>query len=254
MTTLLIDIGNTRIKWYFDTLDQPLTADTTPLALNHHTQHWLGDLQSAWAKTRFVTKCYISNVAHIDVLHQVYDVISRTFPDCLTQTLMAQKQHRTLHLAYDNPSQMGADRYAQLLGAQSLGTDKNRLVISAGTATTIDGVLAGGQHIGGLILPSVDLMRKSLHEYTAKLPLDGGQVTISHAPSNTNDALATAAHLATIGAVYEFASRYMPHEDFEIILWGGRADSLAEDLSHARSVKVVPSLCLLGLKHAQFYS
>jgi len=250
MTILFIDIGNTRIKWHFETETQKLTANTTPSALNHHDPHWLDELQNAWAKTPFVKSCYISNVAHINVLQQINDVLHRLFPNCVTHRLTAQKQRHTLQLAYEHPAQMGADRYAQLLGAHSLAADKNHLVISAGTATTIDGILTGGQHIGGLILPSVDLMRKSLHEYTAKLPLEGGQITLERAPSNTTDALATAAHLASVGAAHEFAARYMP-DDFDIILCGGRSDDLVHDLSRTHSVQIIPSLCLLGLKTVQ---
>ena len=195
MSILLIDIGNSRIKWFFDTSATPITANTKPHAVSHHQEDWL-----------------------------------------------------TI-LAHDWQTQMGADRYAQLLGAQTIAKGQDHLVISAGTATTIDGVQADGQHVGGIILPSMDLMRKSLHQYTAKLPLAGGNVHPKQSPHNTLDALANGTHLATIGAVQAFMMRYMKHQgkDCAIVLCGGNAHLIATDLPSTR-VYSAPALCLLGLK------
>ena len=233
MNHLLIDIGNSRIKWGWD--DGQLSG-----AISHHQDGWLEQLRHAWQDTT-PSECRISNVAHREVLQKVQSLIT-----CPTLLITAQAQHQHLILGYE-PNQMGADRYAQLLGAQTICAGKNHIVISAGTATTIDGVLASGQHIGGIILPSVHLMRSSLHQYTAKLPLDGGDFQPNHAPQNTADALATAAQLAILGALHEFIRRYMNGLEIEIVLCGGAADEIAKQLN-INPVNIAPSLCLVGLK------
>lgn len=150
--------------------------------------------------------------------------------------------------------QMGPDRFAQLIGAQAICPDQNHLVISAGTATTIDGVLASGEHLGGTILPSNRLMRASLHQYTERLPLEGGEMSRTHAPHSTLDALATGSRLANAGAIVMFAQAFMPAAPMTWVVCGGDADNLVSDLSAVAprfqaNVIIAPALCLLGLEH-----
>ncbi|MGL4768171.1 MAG: type III pantothenate kinase [Formosimonas sp.] len=231
MSILLIDIGNSRVKWSVD-------GGRTSHAVAHQQPNWLAQLRHAWLAQTF-SECRISSVAHT----QVTQAVSRLI-DCPIHPIRPQAQHNGLILGYDT-AQMGADRYAQLLGAQSLCAGRNHIVMSAGTATTIDGVLASGQHLGGVILPSAHLMRQSLHQYTAKLPATGGHVQAEHAPHNTADALASATLLATIGALHEFIRRYMRGLEIEIILCGGDAPRVAAGL--ALPHQVVEGLCLRGL-------
>ena len=248
MSILLIDIGNSRIKWFFDTSATPITANTKPHAVSHHQEDWLTILAHDWQTQIAPLECRISNVAHESVFNAVLSLLSQIYPKLSIQKITPQAKHAGLKLTYDI-TQMGADRYAQLLGAQTIAKGQDHLVISAGTATTIDGVQADGQHVGGIILPSMDLMRKSLHQYTAKLPLAGGNVHPKQSPHNTLDALANGTHLATIGAVQAFMMRYMKHQgkDCAIVLCGGNAHLIATDLPSTR-VYLAPALCLLGLK------
>lgn len=250
MTRLLIDIGNSRIKWHFDHQNTPISAHAFPNALSHHDEQWERTLSKAWLNNKAPKECFISHVASQEKRRAVELVIQSCFPKSSLKLLTPKNTLSNLTLNYET-SQMGSDRYAQLLGAHHLFKDKSYLLISAGTATTIDGVLAGGSHIGGIILPSDYLMRQSLHQYTAKLPLNGGEVQVQHAPNNTKDALATATQFATIGAINEFSSSYMSDQKFEILLCGGHAQTLFLAFNSAQKshTHVLPSLCLLGLKH-----
>lgn len=249
MTQLLIDIGNSRIKWYFDHNMAPINAHTNPSALSHHDEKWEINLYQSWLNSETPNRCFISHVANQEKLKAAQQVIELCFPKCSLELLKPIAAKNGLALNYD-PLQMGADRYAQLLGAHHLFKNKNYLLISAGTATTIDGVLAGGTHIGGIILPSDYLMRQSLHQYTAKLPLNGGKVKNQSAPNNTKDALATATQFATIGAIHQFSSSYMENKRFEILLCGGQAQEIFLALNSTQKARahILPSLCLLGLK------
>jgi type III pantothenate kinase len=100
---------------------------------------------------------------------------------------------------YEKPEQLGPDRWAALIAARALEKGRACLVVNAGTATTVDMLDAGGEFLGGLILPGVDLMRFVLHEHTGRLPLQEGNFVAT--PRNTVDAIETGCRHAQAGAV-----------------------------------------------------
>lgn len=75
-----------------------------------------------------------------------------------------------LKLKYRNPIEMGADRIANAIAATSLYPDRNLIIIDFGTATTIDIVRAGKEHLGGVILPGLRIQMEALEKNTARLP------------------------------------------------------------------------------------
>lgn len=127
---------------------------------------------------------------------------------------------------YDNPAQLGADRWAALVGARGLHAGA-ALVVMAGTATTIDVLAADGRFRGGLILPGLDLMRQVLARNTAGLPEARG--TYRDVPTNTDDAIASGTLQATLGAIERMGCR-LAGADFRVILSGGAAEALAPHL------------------------
>ena len=79
---------------------------------------------------------------------------------------------------YREPEKLGVDRWAALIGARDL-TKGPCCVVDCGTAITIDALCADGRHLGGLIIPGVDLMRRSLTEGTAGIDAgEGGQASL----------------------------------------------------------------------------
>ena len=130
---------------------------------------------------------------------------------------------------YDNPAQLGADRWAALIGARGAHPGA-ALVVMAGTATTIDVLDADVVFRGGLILPGLDLMRRSLARNTAGLPEARG--FYCELPTNTDDAIVSGALHATLGAIERMAAllRRPASADFSVILSGGAADILAPHL------------------------
>lgn len=145
---------------------------------------------------------------------------------------------------YDNPAQLGADRWAALVGARGLH-EGDALVVMAGTATTIDVLAADGRFRGGLILPGLELMQKALARNTAGLPEARG--AYRDLPTNTDDAIVSGALQATLGAIERMACR-LAQTDFRVILSGGAAEALAPhlDLPQLR----VDNLVLEGLARA----
>ena len=67
------------------------------------------------------------------------------------------------------PETVGPDRLAQASAAWAR-TGKACVVVSMGTAITVDVVNGKGEFVGGLIAPGLRLMARSLHEHTERLP------------------------------------------------------------------------------------
>ena len=75
-----------------------------------------------------------------------------------------------LKIRYRNPLEVGADRIANAMAATHLYPDRNLIIIDFGTATTLDIVRAGREHLGGVILPGLRIQMEALEQNTARLP------------------------------------------------------------------------------------
>jgi type III pantothenate kinase len=73
-------------------------------------------------------------------------------------------------LKVDEPQNLGADRALNAIAAQDLVGDCDKIVISFGTATTVDHVAADGAYCGGIIAPGINLSLDALVNATAQLP------------------------------------------------------------------------------------
>lgn len=68
------------------------------------------------------------------------------------------------------PQSVGADRAVNAISAQAVAPDVDKLVISFGTATTLDHIGTDGAYLGGIIAPGVNLSLEALVAAAAKLP------------------------------------------------------------------------------------
>lgn len=125
---------------------------------------------------------------------------------------------------YDHPEQLGADRWAALIGARSRHRG-DCLVVMSGTATTVDLLTGDGRFLGGLILPGLALMRDALAGGTANLPAAAGE--FAEQPRNTFDAIASGALQATAGALERMFRRIAGGADPLCLLSGGAAAVVA---------------------------
>ncbi len=76
-----------------------------------------------------------------------------------------------IKILYETPKTLGRDRIAVCVGANYLMPNANLLVIDVGTAITFDIVNSRNQYVGGNISLGIDMRRRALHTFTAKLPL-----------------------------------------------------------------------------------
>ena len=167
MTALIlaIDCGNSRLKWGLHG-----SAGWRAQGMHDYAdlQGFAGQLRAQPRADRVVAV----NVAGPLVGEAVAAAVAAPgIPQHWVKSQSAQYGVRNL---YDHPEQLGADRWAALIGARALH-DGACLVVCAGTATTVDILDAEGGFQGGLILPGVELMCRALAANTAQLPLADGK-------------------------------------------------------------------------------
>ncbi len=98
--------------------------------------------------------------------------------------------------------------------------------MTAGTATTVDGVTIDGSFVGGVIAPGVRMMFDTLARGTANLPFARGQLV--GYPDNTDDAIASGVIGCQLGLVERFVRNFRTeHGEPLVILAGGYSAQLA---------------------------
>ncbi|MQY52205.1 type III pantothenate kinase [Rhodocyclus tenuis] len=228
---LAIDAGNSRIKWgvWHDDAWQAQGA----LALAEAAS--LAELIEPWPAPSRIVICNVAGAA-------VDASLRLALGERLAQARWLRPGARQCGVVnrYQSPERLGADRWAALIGARARVTGAC-LVVCAGTATTVDLLDAEGVFQGGLILPGLDLMRRSLADATALLPFADGE--FCEQPRRTEDAIVSGCLHAQAGAV-ERLYRQLP-EGSPCLLSGGSAPALAARL--ALPVWRIDNLVLEGL-------
>lgn len=138
--------------------------------------------------------------------------IIKSFADWLSlqdQSLRVIDAHTPLPLVVDVqlPERVGRDRLLNALAAET----KPAIIISAGTAVTVDAVDASGRFLGGAIFPGLRLMAKALHDHTAKLPLIEVQPPKPTLPAkNTDEAIHAGIVYAVVGGIAGCVNEMIP--------------------------------------------
>ncbi len=222
LSLLAIDLGNTRTKVALFKGDQ---IDYQSAYLTHD-----GTAKSLlpWLKEKFSTLETVSHLALSSVV-PIYDSYWVDLSKALNIPLFTISATTVPWLSFeiDNPSQMGADRIAGLLGARKNYPHDHIVTVDMGTAITLNFLTKEGCYKGGAILPGLQTSIQSLTEKTAQL------ASISLTPSplslgkNTHDQMQLNVHLYKAGIktlVQEMAPQaFGPNSLYKIIGTGGDA-------------------------------
>lgn len=233
---LLIDAGNTRIKWAVvkDPQSDWLAAGMLP--------HVELDQLAKRLQSHPFTSALISNVAGAAVAAQLTQQLAdcgiappaliwfQSTPDC-----------GGVRNGYRQPQQLGSDRFASLIGARHLFPQEALLVVTCGTATTIDALEADGRFTGGMILPGLGTMAQSLAVKTALLPAVSAVSSGQLFADNTQDAIISGCVSAQVGAI----ERALLQRPSRCIISGGAASYIAPQLT--APCEQIDNLVLIGL-------
>jgi len=227
---LLIDIGNTFLKWGLFRNGSSGDARENRLESGHALLAEIPALALQFAKFRAPAQIIISNVAGTRVRSTIIRVLEVWSNAPSPYWLIPLAEQCGVINRYRNPAQLGSDRWAALIGARELLGAKPALVVVCGTATTIDFLAASGEFKGGVILPGVGLMLRSLHENTAALPDADGEYVDN--PTQTVDAIASGCQHAQAGAIERLYDLHALSEPkLACVLSGGAARALAPRLT-----------------------
>ncbi|KXV15653.1 type III pantothenate kinase [Caballeronia megalochromosomata] len=250
---LLIDAGNSRIKWSL--VDE--TGASLANGAFEHAHHSttaddaaLGD----WSELPTPASAWISNVAGMPVQNRIQRLIDARWPTLPRTVVRACAEQCGVINTYAEPERLGSDRWAGMIAARAAYPGEHLLVATFGTATTLEALRADGVFTGGLIAPGWSLMMESLGSHTAQLPtLDAASArealnqTRSLFATDTAAALSAGCLLAQASLI-ERAWRDLKadwHADVRLVLGGGAAHEIAGalDVPHTRH----DSLVLSGL-------
>lgn len=228
---LLIDAGNTRIKWALvegeNWLRSGVVETRTPQVLTQQLAG-LNDVQEILA----------SNVAGEAVAREIRAL--RLGPHGEPEFVAATASCAGVRNAYAQAAQLGSDRWLALIAAWKIAA-RACLVVNVGTATTIDTLRADGTFAGGLIVPGIKLMQRSLTEQ-AQLPMASG--CYADFPDNTADAIYSGAIQASCGAIVR-QHGLLADSNAPVLLSGGAATLIQPHLQ--LPLRLVDNLVLQGL-------
>ncbi len=244
--TLLIDVGNTRLKLAVlnNGVFQYLTAIATDCA--SRCQQSLNEtIKSLGSEVR---SCVAVSVGRDEINHLVQSTLAPTIVAWIKPVAKAAGVKN----GYPEPAQLGADRWVGMVGvAHHFALPHPPVVLASfGTATTIDTLSPDNEFTGGLILPGVTMMHESLARGTANLPNAPG--SLASFPTSTVSAITSGIAAAQVGAILRqvrLAERVYGQAPIVGVTGGARA-AVASELTDVLGVIApieLPHIVLNGL-------
>jgi type III pantothenate kinase len=153
-----------------------------------------------------------------------------------------------LRLDYEIPSQIGADRLANVLGARALGIPEG-IVVDFGTATTFDIFTRGAYH-GGVICPGLQSGMRALAQNAARLAEAELRWPETSVGRTTDEALRIGVLRGAVGMVEHLLGEIVAERGMRrpvILATGGLSHRMK---GHAPSIRrFEPDLTLVGINH-----
>ena len=230
MKTLLIDAGNSSIKWALSsTTSSSLTKQQRVYYANKPAVECLGAVLK-----QVLSDCdslVIVSVLGDNFIKQAENLATRS--SISFKNISSQEELAGVRNAYTETHKLGADRFVGMIAAHHLSKSAT-IVIDVGTATTIDAIDKSGQHLGGLILPGSKLCADSLLKNTAQLSeFNDAEV---QAPvlfsKETTQAISSASVFGLAGAIDSICEKMEAEinnnskQEISRILCGGGAENL----------------------------
>lgn len=230
---MLIDCGNTRIKW-------------AALEDGQWRVHGSCDYTDCAVLAEQLvpgSACYVASVASGPHEQKLAAVLADA--GATATWLSAVSEFDGVKNTYRNPAQLGVDRWMALIAARQR-TRAPVLVVSAGTALTVDALSGEGVFLGGLIVPGLTLMRQALARETARVVETQGQWRAF--PQTTADAVQSGIVAALCGAIEQQHARLATAASSppRCLLTGGDAETLLPHLTVP--AEHVPALVLEGIE------
>lgn len=236
---LLIDLGNSRLKW---ARAAPNAWETG--AVTYPGRRLEDMLDAVWRGMEQPERIVMCSVAAPALLDALKRWLGRSW-SLAPVVIHSRTEQLGVKNGYQEPGTLGADRWAALIAARGL-TQAPACIVDCGTAVTVDALSGSGEFLGGAIFPGLGLLRESLVRGTDGIRATEGNENSCPARS-TADGVAAGTLLGLCGAVERLIAEYrrVLGPDTRVLLTGGDAPRLGPCLTHR--VTEVPDLVLKGL-------
>ena len=218
---LIIDLGNTRIKYFV--FNNGNEIDSTNLNLND----WKIELNRLLDNYPSISRCIISDV-NGSITKEIENFLSP-----LPYIYCSSELKLPFESRYKPFNQLGSDRIALITSSVIEYPKENILIIDLGTCITYDILTNNAIHLGGSISPGYLMRYKALNKFSGKLPLLEPQMVFNAIGENTEQAIHSGVTNGVISEVKETVNYYKKEYKFlKIILSGGDAQKLSKTLKN----------------------
>lgn len=258
---LLVDIGNSRIKWN-TARDKVLLGKTQSFSWQADLLH--DQLLQSWQSLEDISAVWVSNVVGESAAKAINHYCRQRWG---LEARYAQTKARQCDVvnAYADHSRLGVDRWLALLATWNRVHNNPACIIDCGTAITVDLITDKGEHLGGAIAPGARLMQQALSGKSTAIQvaiagqdsdvIQHWQQQISHYPgTSTQECINIGSWHASAGFIrimIEKAQQVLSN-DCRIVITGGDASFMLNMLKQTpaqitQTIVSEPDLVLHGL-------
>lgn len=258
---LLIDIGNSRIKWcLYNSVENEFGSEG---AMLHDKAELPALFSEQWGLLDNPDRVVISNVSGQQLAESMDAWVDKKWK-IKTEYVKTEAFSHGVTNAYSDYSELGVDRWMAIIAAWQRFRQQGKAVcvVDCGTATTIDGISASGQHLGGFIIPGHTVMQEILINNTSDIKMakniltrkilrketsPGKTLSPVNFSSSTEEGVNSGCYLATISLIDSVVTLMQDDSGKQVncIITGGDAEFVVEQL--AGKFEYEPKLVLHGL-------
>ena len=225
---LLVDIGNSRIKW----------AWQTPGVRGLHTPGFGSYKQTApmaffdchWIDFDVPERVLVANVAGPDVEESLGKWLAHKW-QIKVEFIRVERETCGMVNGYEDWSRLGVDRWLAVIA----GWKKYRqaaCIVDCGTATTIDGISETGYHLGGVIMPGPSMMQTMLRQRLSNLVFPHQpQPALDFFAKNTEQGISNGCYLAVAAMIEKIVKARQSNHALRCVITGGHAEQLLNFLT-----------------------
>lgn len=255
---LAVNIGNAVTKiglYYSDTLLAKWTVTTPETITTSEVQTILMNFEASLKYNKEVSKLSISPKdlsPKGSIIASVAPPITKAWVSALTlvcnrKPLVVGPGLKTgIKLGYSDPSELGADRIAEMVGARNL-FGAPLIVVNLETTTTFEVINDKGEFVGGIIAPGLETSAKELANAAAKIPVVELKAPTKVIGKSTREAVQAGVVLGEVARIDGLVSYIWQELGYETKVVAAGADAkVIKVLSHTIN-ETVDNLALYGL-------
>ncbi|RCS26474.1 type III pantothenate kinase [Polaribacter sp. WD7] len=215
---LIIDIGNTRVK-------------TAVFEGTKVVEVFIFKKRSSISELKKIKEKYSISHAILSSVSKISEIKKKKMEEFLNVVSLTALTKVPFFNLYKTPNTLGVDRIALVANAVVKFSNKNVLIIDAGTCITYDFVNSNKEYLGGAISPGVEMRFKSLHAFTSKLPKLNAEVLHNITGASTQESINSGVVNGIIqeieGVINQYQNKYL---DLTVVLTGGDTNFLSKQL------------------------